>query len=342
MRVLIADVFYLDERGRARGPGFILVKDGRIEVVREGEPVDEEKVVDLIVGGRGRLAIPGFGLGLIAPETYLFKSTSIYHPGDILGGSIAEHINGLSNKQPYYLTIATLYELAMNAFTRVILVSPHFRQALDASRESGLDTIVLIPLGCRLGDNIEPRYIDEYFSMNKAPTDVTYGLLICEEKSSTNVETLEASAKLVAYVDKSYHTIEFTKPFRKKVEISKGIESSIYAPLSIKGVYPWAMLSGYHTSFNTTGVFQLLATEIHKLFEENYQPLKAKSSAHIAIVDISEPPGWIPSKQDISISSLGPTRPRIETLIVGDEVVVDGGEHLLLGRKVFEEAEKIF
>ncbi len=342
MKILVADIFYLDGEGKVEGPGFILIENGYIESIKEGEPTDEEKIVDLIVGGRGRLAIPGFGIGLIVPETYLFKGFSTHHPGDVLGGDLADSINKLTEDQSYYLAIATLYELAMNAFTRIILVSPHPKQVLKASQDAGLDVIVLIPLGCRLGKNIKLEYLDKYLSTDKAPRDTPYGLLICREELNASLEEIKVNARLVVYIDEDYHIVEFTKPFKKKIEISNGIEGSIYAPLSIRRVNPWFLLSNYYASSNATKLFNELTTSIHKFFENDYQPMKRGKSAHVAVINIREPPSWIPSKDYVFISSLGPTRPNVETLIVSNEVVIDGGEHLLLGRKVFEEAEKIF
>ena len=67
--------------------------------------------------------------------------------------------------------------------------------------------------------------------------------------------------------------------------------------------------------------------------------------AEIIIYDLSKPPGMIPDfrvlEDATKIASLYEAGLKIETLIAGQDVLVDGGEHLMIVEKHFSEARKV-
>ena len=69
--------------------------------------------------------------------------------------------------------------------------------------------------------------------------------------------------------------------------------------------------------------------------------IKEGRRAEIAIFNFSRPPGMLLYKADIDLNMLYSLGLKVETLISGEDVLVDGGEHLYIVDSHFKEATRI-
>ena len=69
--------------------------------------------------------------------------------------------------------------------------------------------------------------------------------------------------------------------------------------------------------------------------------IKEGVRAELAVFDFSRPPGMLLDRHDLDLNTLYRLGLRVESLIVGDEVLVDGGEHLYIVDKHFSEARRL-
>jgi hypothetical protein len=69
--------------------------------------------------------------------------------------------------------------------------------------------------------------------------------------------------------------------------------------------------------------------------------IKKGVKAEIAIFNFSRPPGMMLEKADLSLNELFSLGLRVESLISGEDVLVDGGEHLYIVDKHFSSARRL-
>ena len=69
--------------------------------------------------------------------------------------------------------------------------------------------------------------------------------------------------------------------------------------------------------------------------------IKEGARAELAVFDFSRPPGMLLDKHDLDLNTLYKLGLKVESLIVGNEVLVDGGEHLYIVDKHFSEARRL-
>ncbi|MCE4603756.1 MAG: hypothetical protein F7B20_02175 [Aeropyrum sp.] len=69
--------------------------------------------------------------------------------------------------------------------------------------------------------------------------------------------------------------------------------------------------------------------------------IKEGYTAEISIFDSSRPPGMLLHKHTLDLDGLYSLGLRVETLISGEDIVVDGGEHLYIVDKHFKEAKNL-
>lgn len=315
-RLLLVDVYWLDEAGERYGPGYVLLDRGRVAALEPGEPGEEEQYAEMVAGGPGRLVVPGFA-GLAAPELYILRAG--LSPGEAWRALLGEHpvsglLEGFGPVESYYATLIAAWEAALNGITRLVVLSVNPAAAAQAVSDAGLAGLVLAAdesCGATpLGGGAVDRVLDEARRRGADLARVKVAPLSCGRCGGAWCLSREG----------------LTAPGGGEVAPQGAREWLL--PITA----PWAML---YTGGGAA--WRLLVATLHRAVEPSYEPLAGM--AHLSVLDLSQPPGWCPARA-ASPSCLGPLPPRVETLVAEGRVVVDGGESLYAGSTAAAEAAR--
>jgi len=212
-------------------------------------------------------------------------------------------VGKLSYEQAYYASLLAFYELSISGFTAVISVEPNPEPVARALYDSGLGGVVLIPLNC---SELEPvddpkKLLDDL--LQKFRGRVRVGLLAC-------------SGERPSWIPEDAVVVDGEPPRRLVWN-------------------PWLMLGE-----NVEDALAKLVLEPSKRLGLG-EPLKPKSKANLVVVDVSEPPAWIPSSELIDWKWLAGSVPRVETVVSWGNIVVDGGQHLYVGPEACRKARQV-
>ncbi|KSW12400.1 hypothetical protein CF15_06635 [Pyrodictium occultum] len=310
LRILFHDIYYFDEDGVAHGPGYIRLSGGGVDGIGEGEPPEEMQAAELVAGGPGRIVYPGFASPPVYLELYPFRSQlDGVEPREYPWSSVASRVAQLGEREAYYAALMAAYDLALHGYTRVIAIDPHLEAVARAIIDSGLEGAVLYPQGCSLTPRrsfeealrgLEARGIDR--------SKVRVGVALCGPEPP---EGVPEKAEVVYRMDNG--VLEAPGAGQLRLE-----------PLYPHEASPWSLMSR-----GRLDAYKTLAKGIHGVLDPGYRVYGAP--AHLVVVDASEPPGWLPEPRAARPWSLTASRPRVETVVSGGRLVVDGGEHLLIG-----------
>ncbi|ALL01016.1 hypothetical protein Pyrde_0968 [Pyrodictium delaneyi] len=338
LRILFYDVYIVDEKGAVQGPGYIHISAGTINYIGIGEPPEEAQYAELVAGGPGRVVYPGFAAPAVFLEMYPFRHLLVdVRPQEYPESKIAERVRSMSSREAYYAALMALHELSMHGYTRVVAVDPHIDAVARAIIDSGLEGAVLYPYGCSLAPtqdfNELVKKIEEYGIDRRR---IRVGIMVCEDREPPEV-VLE-KAELV-YTRRS-GMLKASSGERSIVISPRPLEGAVPGPLYPHTASPWALLA-QHNGWNPRDVYRALTQTLHEILEPGYRVYEKGRPAHIVVVDVSEPPGWLPTPEYAAPWSLSGSRPRVETIVSGGRLVVDGGEHLAVGSNAARQASEV-
>ncbi len=319
VRLLFVDVYWFDENGVLEGPGYIALRSGIIEGMGIGEPPEEMQYAEYLAGGSGRVVLPGFILGPIVPETYMFKdSISVDDALEVVKGSskVSKYIANLGSEEAYYASLMMFYEAAMNGYTGVIAISPNADAVARALEDSGLYGLVLVPEEC--GHYHDRLSVSEQTSFQR----VKLGKIYC--RSRPKGEGVELADDGLVYVE--------GEPL---FELPPWSGEAVPGPGTALAANPWPLLSGLYKS-EPLKVYKQLTLTGYYLLDGSYQLYKGQ--ANLVVVNSSEPPSWLIPQRGITVKYLSPSRPRVETVVSMGRIVIDGGEHMYIGLSKVDEA----
>lgn len=129
--------------------GFVYIEAGVIRAVGEGEPPYEYEAANLVIGGAGRLVIPGFASA--HTHLLLYPLRHVLEHGDPASDPLASRLaEAITEREAYTLALLALYELTMHGVTMVQAVDPFGEAVVRAMRDAGVRGVVAIPLpGCK-------------------------------------------------------------------------------------------------------------------------------------------------------------------------------------------------
>lgn len=332
LRILFYDVYYFDENGVAHGPGYIHVSAGAIDYIGLGEPPEEAQYAELVAGGPGRIVYPGFASPPVFLESYPFRHLlADINPAEYMESSVADRIRSMGGREAYYSALMALYELAVHGYTRVVSIDPHIDAVARAIVDTGLEGAVLYPYGCGLTPDkeftellkrIEEQGIDRH--------RVRVGIALCG-----GAEPPEEAMKQAELVY-SLEARSLWAPSSTGQAVAEQSRTAVPGPMYPHIASPWKLMAGKEHR----DVYTLLTQTIHRLFDPEYRVYGEKRPAHLVVVDATEPPGWLPALEYARPWSLSGSRPRIETVLSGGRLVVDGGEHLAIGPDAARQASE--
>ncbi len=327
MKILVADVTILTpDRVIEKGFAFI---DGATMVLGEGEPEEDHQYADMVLGGEGYVALPGFINTLVFPEAYALRSIieNSFKPNKRL----LQYLARMEYEEAYYSSIMGFAELAYDGYTGVVAIAVNAEASAKALRDSGLYGAVLVPIDCP-GINIPDwtRVVEEMPGGER----VIPGIVICSDTSTSIVDKLkERLDRFIAYQVVS-DTIVVVEP--------ESMKNTHITPLWIASR---ARLVGTGTMhLNTPWPFLAKPLKGEPLFSslvEGWQlfGIDGKSSSNLIVIDAGEPPSMLVTRR--GLAEIVSSKPRIETVISMGTVVVDGGQHMFIGRSTASKAREV-
>lgn len=269
--------------------GYVYIRGGRVVSVGEEPYPEEYSYANLILGGPGRIIVPGLSA----------LASLAFYPFRLRKSSLRERVElyrSLDLRSAFILSLPALYDLHMSGVSTVVVEAVDPQLPLALSRDIG----------------------------------GLYGLALpaCVESKAGYVEGLVAVTRLSG-------------------EGCEG-ESDIVEVDGVgyhRGSRVLGFFSGYYytTASGNTENPWLESLELRRALMLPSPEIKPGRIAELVVYDGSKPPLML-AENDLdedSITNIYKLGLRVESLIVGDDVLVDVGDHLYITEKHFKEARDL-
>ncbi len=343
--------------------GYVYVSDGRIAAVGRGEPPEDLKYPELLINGRGRLVVPGLSAPLTSVTLYPFR----YVLNGFEWGKARDFLTTLTRTDVYYLACAAFQEMMMRGVTSTLITDIYLDSVARAAREAGVYVTLAPPMGWGLEDfGVENELrlligrwhgrveevraavfgVGDAGVLKAAEHAAKHGLTLYT--TGVNLDSVGRVAKLgvkkVIQVNPALkgvkHAIYYgdgLKLWRPGSGIGLGIEPS-YSMIEV--VRRASRLSGSHP---LDCLYSVAVTNSALIGHDMLGGVEMGRRANIVMLNTWEPPGW-PAPRDLSgiVRAVVDGGLRVETVIVGDNVLVDAGESMTLGYEIMSKVRSRF
>lgn len=334
--------------------GYVYIKDGRVIAVGKGEPPEELRYPELLINGKGRIVAPGTSSAITSVTLHPFR----HRARDLWWSNYMEFLKGLSRRDVYYLAGMALMEMMSKGVTSALITDIYLDDVARAAREAGFYVTLAPPIGCGLdefGPDNELRLLVNRW--HGKVEEIRAAVLTCGEPAP---EAVEAARKygLTLYVLKPPKTVPiegvrtvFINPVegsgKDVVRYGNGLSSWVPEEGLGIGIRPsYSMIDVVREVTLRTGKHPLdalyAATQVNAKLVGTPEvgAIDVGSRANIVMFNTAEPPGW-PAPKDISslVTAVVEGELRVETVIAGDNVLVDSGETLTLGSDLVIKAK---
>lgn len=337
--------------------GYIYINDGVIKAIGSGEVPEELHYSELLISGRGRVVVPGVASGYTRISTY-----PIRHVLRSLGDEkVYEYLSTLSRVDIYYSAVLAFTELLYRGVTSLMISDIYLDDIARAANDVGMSVVLASPL------NIKLRDYDPYHEFklvmhrwhgrfdNILGAAAFYGDPNEREISlddypggkvfvigSNDLERLKKLARddVVAIdplketptalsVIRTYRTLSMWRPFQ-----GFGIGDS--ATYDIFDMLRTLSRAG-HSSLDL--LFSAASSTTSMIGLDSFNCIEEGKKANIIIYNFTEPPAWplINSVEAVTNALVG-SELKVESAIVGDNILVDGGEVLSVGSDLIKKA----
>ena len=268
--------------------GYVYLRDGRIDSVGEAPVPEEYTYATLILGGPGRVIVPGLAaLASVAAYPIRLKSPS-------MGGRVRFYADS-DLKTLILSSLPAVYELHMSGVTTIIIEGLTPELPLELSRLVGGFYGLAVPV-C---SGVEPRYVPGLAS----------AITIAGPECEGEAEVVEVDGRGF-------------KGSSRLLSVFGGVSYTISKANSEN---PWAE-----------------GLELRRALSLPPPSIKPGRVAEIAVYDVSRPPAMLLDMAgEREILGIYTSGARLETLIAGEDVLVDTGEHLYIVEKHFNEVRRL-
>ncbi|MEN2999281.1 MAG: hypothetical protein ABDH61_01720 [Acidilobaceae archaeon] len=282
--LLTGSVIFTGEKVLRRG--YVYVKDGKVEGVGEGVVPEEYTYATLVLGGEGRIIVPGLAaLASIAAYPIRLRKPSM--------GERTRFYKSSNLKTLITASLPAVYELHMGGVTVVIVEGLDVDLPLELSKAIGGFYGLAVP-AC---SGAQPNYVPGVVAVVK----------ISGEGCEGEGEIREVGGRGVA---KSGPVLSF-------------FNSISFSPSSSSD--PWEE-----------------NVALRKALSLPPSAIKPGRIAEIAVFNASRPPAMLLDlASDEDIVKVYSSGARLESLVAGEDILVDTGEHLYIAEKQFREARNL-
>ncbi len=359
MKILISDISILTMSKNIDlfiEKGYIYISDGIIRAVGAGGVPPEYQYAELIIDGKGRVAVPGYINMSLSALLYPIRFREVSYP--ITKKDLEEYYSSLSSNDIYYIASLAFSDLLLNGVTSTVNIDPFIENIVNASLKTGI-RVISAPYQLAYDDldhmisdlNRNYRrwhgydnnmvmvsatiYTDKYYEELKRSANIDYPIFVyggrCGSHQSTilvdPIDTQNCNYNLSNVV----FTISKLEKWRPKALLGLANDPS----WSLNHIYRYLAGMGF-SSLDIIASATVWASNSLKI---NSGVIEPGALSDIVIYKIYEPPGLLIDRSIESISKLLTfDTPPIETVIVGKDIVVDNGELLTVGRDLFSKA----
>ena len=343
--------------------GYVYISDGRITAVGKGEPPEELKYPELLINGRGRLVMPGLSAPLTSVTLYPLR----YALRGFAWDEVRDFLTTLTRTDVYYLACAAFQEMMLRGVTSALITDIYLDSVARAARDAGIYVALAPPFGWGLDDFgvenelrlLTGRWHERVEEVRAAVLGVgDAGISLAADqaiKYGLTLYALEADEESVSRaVDKGVKKVIRVNPR------SEGVKQAIYYGEGLKLWRPGSGLGlGVEPSYSMIGVIERASrlSGSHPL-DALYSATVTNPSlighgwlggievgrrANVVMLNTWEPPGWpAPRNLPSIVRAVVNGGLRVETVIVGDNVLVDAGESMTLGYEVMSKVRSRF
>ncbi len=356
MRILIENIgiALVDKNLRFIDKGYILIDKGRIIEFGDGAPSPELEFADYAIDGRFLVAMPGFSLGIGSVIEYLFDFIGkSYNYKELLSVLSSSDLETLLEVVLSSLTLdgvtsitsivrgtsldiySTLFAAICNTWIRTRIVIPAdsvdhvqleeiYREMSKSCRESDAVSLGIVTLGLYINRDIKKEVLDTAFALNipiyieNAEITIPGAIYINPAKKVGDKNIIVDRFELwrPGY-GLCTHSPELLNPriFINMLKFVLGLSHEI--PLIISHYNPYNLNIGI--DYIDRGVI-----------------------ADLILLSFREPPtGPMIIDKDSFDKSISRANYTIESVIIGGEIAVDQGLHLMVGEKSVRKARNI-
>jgi len=335
--------------------GYVYVSSGVIHAVGKGEPPEELRYPELLLRGEGRIITPGLSSAFTVVTLYPLR----FGLRRIELVEWLDYFRELSRVDTYYIAGMAFLEMVMRGITSVLVTDIYLDDVARAAKDVGIYVTLAPPFNCGLDEFSPENELRLLLSRwhGRVP-NVRVGMLVCGEPTGKMLSVAREHS-IPIYVLGGCRDLEGLKgvnivPINAAVS---GGRSIVYGD----GVSEWneekGLGLGVSHSYNMLEVIRKasLLTGRHLLdalnAAVNINPrllgynrigsIDVGNVANLVMYNTSEPPGWPPPKRlDQLVNAVADGDLRVESVILGNNILVDSGESLTLGYDFISRAKR--
>ncbi|MFN3267752.1 MAG: hypothetical protein ACK416_00670 [Zestosphaera sp.] len=334
--------------------GFVFSDSGKVVVVGSGDPPEELKYPELLLTGKERLVMPGFSSAFTNLSHYLLR-----YKEDLLDlSSDIEYLKKITRIDMYFLAAMAFAELISRGVTTALVVDVYLDEVARAAHDLSFNVVLAPPLNCGLEEFAPEAELRLLLSRwHEKVEGIKAGIAVCNEVSEKIISLAKEYRLRIFQVGgtvSDYEGVEvvFVNPSKGSGSnvIRWGPQLSEWKPEEGLGV-------GVRPSYDMRDVVREVSYKTSKhpidaLYSaivrnpvligfNDVGPLERNLKTNLLMLDVSEPPGWpLPKNLSEIIKAVVEGNLEIETVILDDEILVDGGETLTIGNDLINKAKK--
>ncbi|MEM4685192.1 MAG: hypothetical protein QW133_03635 [Sulfolobales archaeon] len=335
--------------------GYVFISDGVIKAVGSGEVPEELQYPELLISGRGRLVIPGVSSGYTKVTTYPLRHVLPF----LTKERVYEYLSTLSRSDVYYSAVLAFTDMLYRGVTSSMVSDIYLDDIARAANDVGIPVVLASPINIGLRDydpyhelklimqrwhgRVENIYggVTIYGDLKEVDLDEFQDVKVFVVGANDLERLKELDRSKIVVVDppkeppegldviRTYNTLSMWRPFQG-FGVGDNITYDIFDMLRF-------LLRSGHSSLDL--LFSATSSTSTMIGLDSMNCIEEGKKANIIIYNFSEPPAWplIPSVEAITNAVVG-GQLRVESVIVGDNVLVDGGEVLSVGSDLIKKA----
>lgn len=361
VKVLIdgASVLTIDKEVNYVSKGYLYIENGSIKSLGHGPAPEELLYPELLLGGAGRLVTKGFASGFTVLSLYPLR----YNLEDVDWFLMKELLKAVKRTDMYFISVLSLAELVSRGVTEALVVDTYLDEVARASRDVGVNVTLTPPLNCGLDDQQQLNELKLLLGRWYGRVEgVKIGIAVCHELREEHVALAKETGLPI-------YALELEKEPPRCLENVEIVTINPIFDAGFPTIYYGKMLKNWKRGgglgIGVRPSYSIREAVKEVLWSQNIDPLdvllsgtritselinqresssiKEGSRSSVVIYNLSEPPGWpIPRTLYSAVRAVVEGELPIETVIVGDDIVLDREGILTVGYEIFKKAIKKF